>query len=360
MNKFNGSHLLFTIWGTTVVSLKMYPSIYFTHGGRDSWIAVICSSILIFLFAYILISISQKNNNFDIYNIYCSAVGKFLGNIFIFFFILNLILTLIECSSVEANVMHVSMLPNTPFWFFVICFAIPAIYTILKGKNSIIIVTIISISIIIASGILVSILTQKYKNYSLLLPIMSNGVTKNFIFSIVKSLGIYGCFSIIIPFLTEIDNKNTVRKYALWGLIFVIQMQIFSAVGLTSTFGARRLNTIYYPKLIQTQLIDYFGFIESGELYVLLQTIGGWYVKYVLTFFSLLLLLKKINIKNNFTVYIMSVIIIVASIYCSRDTFFLFYLLDYYSYFCLLNFILIPLIIYSIYNFRNKKNAEAA
>lgn len=360
MNKFNGSHLLFTIWGTTVVSLKMYPSIYFIQGGRDSWIAVICASILIFLFAYILIGISQRNNNFDIYSIYCNAVGKFLGNILIFFFILTLILTLAECSSVEANAMHVSMLPNTPYWFFVICFTIPAIYTILKGKNSIVIVTIIAITIIIASGILVSVLTQKYKSYSLLLPIMSNGVTKDFLLSIVKTLGIYGCFSIIIPFLNEINNKKTVRKYALWGLVFVLQMQIFSAVGLVSTFGARRLNTIYYPKLIQTQLIDYFGFIESGELYVLLQTIGGWYVKYILTFFSLLLILKKINIKNNFKVYIISILITAASAYFSRDTFLLFFLLDYYSYFCLLNFILIPLIVYLIFNFRNKKNVETA
>lgn len=360
MDKFNGSHLLFIIWGTTAVSLKTYPSIYTALGGRDSWIAITCSSILIFLFACIIINISQKNNNFNMYNIYCTAVGKALANIFIFFFILTLILTLIECSSVEANAMHINMLPNTPVWFFVLCLAVPAVYTILKGKTSIIIVTIIAITLIIASGILVGILTQKYRTFSLLFPIMNNGINKDFILCIVKSLGIYGCFSIIIPFFTEISNKKIIRKYSLCALLFVMQMQIFSAVSLFTTFGPRRINSIYYPKLIQTQLIDYFGFIESGELYVLLQIIGGWYVKYILTFLSLILLLRKMKIKNNYIIYILSILVIIISALCSSDTFRLFKLLDYYSYFCLINFILIPLAVYIIFNLKNKKNIETA
>lgn len=358
MDKFNGNHLLFIVWGTSIISLDTYSSIYTTLGGRDSWIAVACSSLLIFLFAYILISISRKNNNFNIYNIYCTALGKFLANLFILLYILTLIFTLIECSSVEANIMHVNMLPNTPVWFFIICFSIPAIYTIIKGKNSLVVITVISMTLIIASIILIAILTQKYKNIGLLLPVMSNGITKDFMLCIGKSFGIYGCFSIIIPFLTEIEDKKTVRKYVLWALAFVILIQLFSVIGLISTFGAKRLNSIYYPKLIQTQLIDYFGFIESGEMYLLLQIIGGWYVKYILTFFSLLLILKKMNIKNKFIVYILSILIIIFSIICSRDTFLLFKLLDYYSYFCLFNFILIPLIVYVIFNFRNKKNIE--
>lgn len=356
MDKLNGKHLMFVIWGTTIISLKTYPTIYTQLDGKDSWIAITVSSLLLILFAYILISISQKNNNFNIYDIYCSTLGKVAGNIFIFFFLLTLVLTLVECSSVEANSMHINMLPNTPIWFFILCFAIPAIYTILKGKNAIIIVTVISITIIILSGINLAILTFKYKNFSLLLPVMSKGITINFLLCILKTLGMYAGFAITIPFLTEINDAKKIKKYVLWALIFVIQMEIFSTMGLIATFGIARLNPIYYPKLIQTQLVDYFGFIESGELYVLLQMLGGWYVKYVLTFFSILLLLRKMKIKSNYIVYLLSIIIIVISFFCSRDTFLLFKLLSLYTYIALANFILIPLVVYIIYYFKNLKN----
>lgn len=355
MDKLNGKHLMYIIWGTSIISLKTYPTIYTQLGGRDSWIAVSISSILIMLFAYIIITISEKNNNFNIYDIYCSTLGKFIGNILIFFFFITLVLTLAECSSVEANSMHINMLPNTPVWFFIICFIIPAIYTVLKGKNAIIIITVISITLIIISGCNLAVLTYKYKDFSLLFPIMSKGITNDFLLCILKTLGMYSGFAIILPYLTEMGNVNSLKKYVGWALLFVIQMEIFSTVGLISTFGVGRLNPIFYPKLIQTQLVDYFGFIESGELYVLLQMLGGWYVKYVLTFFSILLLLRKLNIKSNFTIYILSIVIIAISFLCSNDTFTLFKALNFYTFFALVNFIIIPLTVYIIFYFKNRK-----
>lgn len=353
MDKFNGSHLFFILCGITIVSMKTYPTIYTCIGGKDSWISVFCSGLLILAFAYIIITISKKNNNFNIYDIYCTALGRTLGSIFLCLFALTLILTLIECSSVEANSMHVNMMAQTPPWFFIAFFIFPALYTVTRGKNSTIIVAIIGIVLIICSGITLAILTQHYKHFEYILPIMDNGITFDFIGCIIKTLAYFANFSIILPMLTEFSNKSSIRKYTCWTLIFIIQMEVFATVGAITTFGISRLNTIYFPKLIQTQLIDYFGFLESGELYVLLQMVGGWYIKYILTFLSLSILLEKLKIKNKLNVFIITILVAIASYFCSLNTFVLFNLLNIYLYIILFNYVVIPILVFIIYNIRN-------
>ncbi|WP_026883866.1 GerAB/ArcD/ProY family transporter [Clostridium akagii] len=355
MDKFNGGHLFFILSGVTIVSMKTYPTIYTSIGGKDSWISVICSGLLIFAFAYIIITISKNNNNFNIYDIYCTALGKTLGKIFLWLFALTLVLTLIECSSVEANSMHINVLIETPPWFFIVFFIFPALYTVTRGKNAVIIVTIIGICFVIFSGTNLAILTQNYKHFEYILPIMSNGITLKFVGCIIKSLAYFANFAIILPMLTEIANKKTMRKNICWSLIFIIQMEVVATLGVITTFGAARLNNIYYPKLIQTQLINYFGFLESGELYVLLQMIGGWYIKYILTFLALSFLLEKLGVKSKLNIFIITIIVGISAYLCSFNTFILFQLLNIFLDVILLNFVIIPIIVFIIYNAKNKK-----
>lgn len=356
MNKFNTGHLFFIICGVTIISMKTYPTIYIALGGRDSWISVLLSGVLLFIFAYSIFSICKRNNNFDMYDIYCSALGRPLGTFFIFIFLLTLFLTLIECTSVEANSMHVNMQFFTPPWFFLFFFIVPAIYTITRGQTAIIIVTIIGIILVTISGINLAILTAKYKHLEYLLPIMSKGFTHDFIISIIKSLAYFSGFSIIIPLLNKFENKNSIWKCIFWTLLFILQMEIVSTIGVISTFGIARLSPIYYPKLIQTQLINYFQFLESGELYVLLQMLGGWYIKYIITFFSLLTLLKQLKIERKFSVFIISLLVGICSYFCSIDTFVMFKLLSVYLDIILVNFLILPLIIFLIYDLKNKSH----
>ncbi|MFL0246498.1 GerAB/ArcD/ProY family transporter [Candidatus Clostridium stratigraminis] len=354
MDKFTSKHLAFLILGTAVISLKTYPAIYMRSGGKDSWVAVIISStLIIFYFLYILY-ICKKTNSYNICNIYKKALGNILGTIFLFFFVVTLILTLVESSSVEASSMHTNMLYLNPPWTLLVFFIFPALYTIKKGKVAVIIVTLIGITLIMFAGINLSILTAKYKKFKYLFPIFTNGVNLGFIFSLIKSLGMYGGLGIVLPYLNEIEDKVKLRRDALIGLIILVQMEIIASAGIIMTFSINRANNISYPKLIQTQLVSHFGFLENGELYVMLQIVGGWFVKYILSFFAILLILKQLKIKNKFVDYILTLVVFIMSYYCSKNLFYLFILLDYYTYICLINFIIIPTFVFSIFYIRTK------
>ncbi len=132
-------------------------------------------------------------------------------------------------------------------------------------------------------------------------------------------------------------------------------MEIISTIGIIATFGADRGAVISYPKLIQTQEVSHFSFLESGEFFVMLQIVGGWYMKYVLIFYSLLQILKKSTSLNKYTPYFITLLVAVPSFYISKNIFTLFNLLNYFSYICLVNFIIIPLVVFTIYNIKAKK-----
>ncbi|MCY6371856.1 GerAB/ArcD/ProY family transporter [Clostridium ganghwense] len=361
MSKLNCRHFIFIILGTTIVGLKTYPNLIIQHAVRDSWIAVSIASVLIFLFTIYILWICKKTNTYNLSEIYNSALGKILGPICLFFFILTLFLTLIESSSIESNALRENLLLDTPSWYILLFFILIAIYSINKGLRALLMITIFAIITIMFAGINLGIMTTKYKQSKYLFPILENGLDLNFWIGTLKSLGCYSSIAIFLPFLVDINKKERHKliKNSIIALIIVIQMQIISMTGIITTFGPKRALSIWYPKLIQTQLVSYFGFLESGEFFVMLQMVGGWFIKYILTFYAFLNLLKEFNISNEYNIYISSSAVLLSSFFISRNIFTLYKFLDYYIYISLINFIAVPLIIFTIFLIKYKLNSSS-
>lgn len=355
MDKISSKHLIFIALGLSVVSLKTYPTILIKTGRTDTWICIIIASILILLFTYYIFNICKTTNCFSIIDIYYSSIGKIVGKFLIFILLITFYLTLVESSCIEANSLHTNLLSGTPTWFFVLFLTIPALYSVRKGKGAVIIITLIGITLIMFAGINLAILSSKYKYYKNLFPILVNGLNKDVLYTILKSLGLYSFIFAAIPFAKDVDNKSKLIRDLSIGMLLVVQMEIISMIGIIATFGWSRAAVISYPKLIQTQEISYFGFLESGEFFVMLQIVGGWYIKYILIFYSMLQILKQWTKINKYTPYFITLLVAIPSFFISKNIFILFNLLNYFSYICLANFIVIPLIVFTIYNIKTKK-----
>jgi hypothetical protein len=198
-----------------------------------------------------------------------------------------------------------------------------------------------------------------YKQYSALLPIFANGINGGFFICILKTLGLYGCISISLPYLKKIkDGKKKLIKNAMIGLIILIQMEIVASSGLIMTFEPDLVNTMNYPKLLQTQLVSYLQFLEFGELYVMLQILGGWLLKYLLTFYAIVIILRELKVNEKrikYMIYIISAAAYAASYFAVNDMFIFFKLLNYYEYMCLANYIILPFVAYTMFSWRMKK-----
>lgn len=359
MDKFTSKHYAFLLLATGIVSIKTYPGIFLKNGGRESWIAVIIASLLALGFFLYILSICKKHNCYSFYTIYEKALGEKVGKIFIGLFILTLFITLVESASAEANSMHTNMLLETPVWYLLLFFIVPLLYPIRKDIVAIVIVTMIGIVLIMIAGINLSILTAKYKSFDLLLPIFSKGIHKGFFISIIQILGLYGGMSATLPYLIKIKDNKKIVWHTIVGLFVVFQMQLVAVAGVIMTFGIDFTNVMPYPKLIQTQQISYLRFLEFGELYVMLQILGGWMLKYVVSFYAILLLTKEmLNFQKKqlvYTTYIVSILAYISSYFMASQLRRLFTFFNIYSYICLINFIVIPFIIFTIYAVKMNK-----
>jgi hypothetical protein len=135
-------------------------------------------------------------------------------------------------------------------------------------------------------------------------------------------------------------------------------MEIVSSAGLIMTFEPELVSSMNYPKLLQTQLVIYLQFLEFGELYVMLQILGGWLLKYLITFYALLIILRELNIKEKritYSVYIISALNFAASYFAVNNMFIFLKLLNYFEYICLIGYVLIPLAAYSMFYFKRRK-----
>ncbi|WP_027625805.1 endospore germination permease [Clostridium lundense] len=359
MNKITSKQFIFLIMALTIVSLKTYPSIFLNNGGRDTWIATIIASVIIVFYFIFALKVFKKTDCYNLYHIYISSFGKIFGNILYAFFMISLFLTLIECAGVESSSMHTNLLLETPIWYLLLFLIFPAIYCVKKGLRSLVCLAIVGMILMNLAGINLAILTSTYKHFEFLLPILEKGITFNFLLSILKILGLYSHITITFSYMEKVSKKDTLFRDSLLTFLFVIQMEIVGVLGILTTFQVERAEELVYPKLLQTQLISYLRFIESGEFFVMLQTIGGWYIKYILVLNLVINNLKKIYFENKYTVYIISILTFIATSYIADNLFYFFKFLNFYSYISLINFLIIPFIAIIIFSFKNKKHMKS-
>ncbi|MGL5352415.1 MAG: GerAB/ArcD/ProY family transporter, partial [Clostridium sp.] len=106
MNKLSGKHFIFFIIGVAFISLKTYPSIFISLGGRDTWLCALIASIILVIYVWYITTFCSVTNTYNINHIFTSALGKILGYIFLIIFSLGLLLAALESAAVEANAIH--------------------------------------------------------------------------------------------------------------------------------------------------------------------------------------------------------------------------------------------------------------
>lgn len=354
MKFLNTKQMAFVILGVSVVSIKTFPTIFVTLGGRDTWIAVAIASLLILAVMDYLLVVCKGLGCFNLAVIYRTAVGKAAGAVLLGFLLLTVFLTMLESSSMGPSTIQEHFLPYIPIWIFIAATVLCGLYVVKKRGAAVITTTIVTLVMICVSGIILSILTQKYKHFSWLLPIFGEGITLRFADCVLKLLGAYGCVFLIFPFLEHIQDKSKVIRHANYGMLFMAQIQIFSMVGNLTTFEAERLQTLIYPKLTQSQMISYFAFLEAGELFVMLQVIAGWFIKYVLCFFAFLLLTDLLNIRFKGKSYLIAALSFALSVLAANNLFTLTSLLSVLMYLQLVNYVLLPIVVFTAFLFRYK------
>jgi spore germination protein (amino acid permease) len=357
-NMFNAKHLMYLISALTIVSVKTYPGLFIRPAGRDTWLAVALATLLITAYAAYLIWICGTKNCYSLSRIYRVALGEIFGNVMLAVFVLSAALNLVECAAVEPSAMHTHFLMHTPQMGFALLMLLVGWFVATRSCQAVVIVAVIGIAGVALSGMNLYYFVAKYKNYDYLFPVMENGFTKEFALTVVKLLGAYGSVVMVLPYISRVADKEKLLKYTVLGMLFVAQNQIVCMMGSIATFSLPWLKSMVYPKLLQTQLVSHFDFMEAGELFVMYQVVGGWVLKYILCLYAARVVAGSFGVKKRYLCGVMSVFVFFAAQYFAQNLFQLFDVLNYYLYLSLIGQIIVPLLVFTVFLFRCKDKAR--
>ncbi|MPQ43722.1 GerAB/ArcD/ProY family transporter [Clostridium tarantellae] len=355
MEKLTSRHFIFFIIGSMTISLISYPSLFIQWGKNDTWICTFFAAIIFLLFSFFTIGVMNNTKEYDFKSICFKTLGKFFGTIYLLIFSATIILTCIESTSINATSIHTNIFLDTPIWYSLLLFLITA-YLISKNNfNSIIMVTSVSIIVVIFFTILINSFSIKYVDLGLILPLLKNESINNLIICTLKQLGSLSAFSLLLPIIYRVDDKKNFMKNTLASVFLILIILIGINFILIGTLGAFRCENIFFPQFIQSERIYFGGFVENGEIFVIIISMLAWIIKYLIATFSLYSLWKdKIKNKNIYFLFL-ALIVYAASYFLCRNTYFLFYILNYFQYVLLIVFFILPIIIYLLFNIKKAK-----
>ncbi len=356
MNTLSSKHLIFLLSCIGISSLNTYSSVYIRLGGRDSWIAMIAASIIFLFIVIFILHIMKKKNCYSIKEIFQRVYGNTFGNILIFLLAIMFLITAIESVSVEAVTLKSNIFDETPIWYLIAFFIIPALYPLLKGYVSIFLASILTVIFVYASEIITGGLSLQYKHFDYLLPVLSKGITRELLLCTLQLLGLYGALFMVLPYISHIISIKTLKRDFIIGTSIAIAVSLFSCVSMLATFGPYRAGNIFFPKLLETQRISFGGFIEFGELFAILQVVSGWFIKYILAMYAIILLYQNLFERNKILYYLMSIIIFIGAYLSSQNNIIFFKLLNYYSYISIGGYIILPLTTFILFSLQKEKN----
>ncbi len=358
MNKLSSKHYLFFICTVSFIGLRSYSSIFISMGGADTWLAGLIAGVIYLAYLYFIIYVCKKTNNFDIKDIFKKTYPKWLSSILIFIFALALFLTSIESAAAQSDSIHSNIFIETPIWYSLLFFIIPAAYLITRRLETLVIVILVTIVLVFSTMFLVELFTFHYQHYSYLLPIMALGVNKEFILCILLILGAFSSTAVTFPFLKYVEKKEKLGKFTIIGGLIIVFISIASVVSAVTTFGPLRSSNIYYPEFLRVQRIQIQGFIEFGDLLFISKTTCLWFLKYVICAVAILYLYKDKFTNKKVYALIYSIVAYICAFIISRNHYLLFDYLRYYQLIALVLLGVIPFITFSIYYFKFKKNLK--
>lgn len=354
MNKISAKHFIIFIFGVTYISLKTYPSLFISQGGRDTWIYALIIYLIFIAFVMYIISVMESKNIYNINEIFTFGLSKFIGNIFLFLFSLGLFLSSLECASVEANVIKSCFFLETPTWYIVLFFILPSVFLIGKELRTLLTFSIILISSLGINTAILAIITEKYKNIKYVLPLLSGNVANELPSTFLLILGSLSAFVIALPYLRYLNNGKNLKKHTMIGLSLLGIIFIYILIGVLSSFGPIRAANLFYPEFTQSQRVQIGGVLEFGDFFFLYQTVVGYFLKYVLSSYGVYIIYKKYIKNDTYFITIYTLAIFIFSTFISRNNYVLFIILKYYQYVNLILFIIIPLITFIFFQIRYK------
>lgn len=337
--------MAFPIIGTII---GIGSQIVFGISSVDSYISIIVTGILGFIYLGMLYYILSYKKSASLFDINRDILGKTLGNICnIILCIIGIVIATTSLFSIS-NFVSSQYLIRTPLFLVSILIIIVVMFNVSKGfqvisrVGTIILLINFTLFFVAVLGLIPDINTNNIK------PFMGEGIGNVF------RGGILLMFTNIVPIfligsirMDNIVDMDKIKKYGT--IVYVFSILIcFCIVFVTATALGKYLIAMYqYPEYLVTQKISFMDFIDRIENLIAMQWIFGaiMYISIVIYFVTEFISHKEEDKPNGTIIFVISGLVLILGNVCFKNnTIFDYFIENIYPFICMGAFIFISLL----------------
>jgi spore germination protein (amino acid permease) len=245
------------------VGVLGFQRIIAAHTGRDSWIAVIFSGILVHASLWMIYRILQDSNG-NIVTVHKEVFGKWIGGLLSFLLSLYFTLMAITVLRTYLEIVEVWMFPDLNVWVFSFIFLLLVYYIISGGFR---VVTGISFfGVVLPIYLLFTFLFPlQFTEIKNLFPIFDHSLKDMAISTKKMSLTIIG-FEALLVYYPFIKNAQKSKKWAHLGVAFSTLVYTYICIVTIIYFSEEQLQknvwaTLTIWKIIELPFVERFEYI---------------------------------------------------------------------------------------------------
>lgn len=257
--------------------------------GRDSWISVLLTAVVFFMWIPLLYFIIRRSGQTHILIWLKRHTGRFAYFPILIILIEMLTVTIMTVRDV-CYWTNVNYLPNTPNLFVVCFFMIAVFYIVNAGLRAVSLVNGILLPLVIFLGFFVAILNFKFKDYSLLLPILEHGTTPIFKGMLYSGAGLIGIIQILFM-QHRINTKISWVPLMVIGFLLV-ELTIGPLAGAIAIFGPHEASRLRFTAYEEWRMITFSHYFEHVDFLSIYQWLVGAFIRCSL---NIALILELIN-----------------------------------------------------------------
>jgi spore germination protein (amino acid permease) len=257
---------------------------------RDAWVAVLATLVVSPVWIACLTYIIRDMNGTPLKFWLRRHFGRLLGSFMLFF--ISVYVFVIGTISLKDTITWtvVSYLPQTPLYALVFAGLVCNLFAANAGLRSIAIVAGILLPVVIVLGDFVMSTNFKYKDYSLLFPVMEFGaepIWKGIFYAAGGLLEL-----MVILFFQEHLSKSPRFGSLMLVMVFLVGLILGPLMGSIAIFGPDEAAEQRYPAYEQWRMVQLGQFIAHLDFFSIYQWLSGTFIRVAMALFVLVDLWK--------------------------------------------------------------------
>lgn len=264
----------------TVIGLKNHVTILppiLEVGHRDGWLSVLLGAVFTFPWLLLLAFITKNMNGQPFIKTIQDKNGKIIARI-VKFIVIGEIFLLGAFTMIEMlQWVNTTFLPFTPMMILFIIYFILCMTLAVQGLQTIVIANAIVLFIVVILGFFVAFANIRVKDYSLLHPMLENGMEPVLLATVFPLAGF-----VELVFLIFIQHhvKSRIRfKHFALMLLLLVGLTLGPLIGAIVEFGPDEASKQRYPAYEEWALVAIGEFVNHLDFFSIYQWMTGAFVR---------------------------------------------------------------------------------